>query len=104
MAGTRLHHLRGRGGPPLPPSAPMHDEKPEEKKVEPVEIVEEDNPLILSNGWYLSQVPKTKPQLAKAFKSLAYLTTIVGAEKDLYKNVTNGLSNLKKKKTRASKE
>lgn len=58
------------GGPSLPPSTPMHDEKPEEKKVEPVEIVEEDNPLILSNGWYLSQVPKTKPQLAKAFKEL----------------------------------
>lgn len=58
------------GGPSLPPSAPMHDEKPEEKKVEPVEIVEEDNPLILSNGWYLSQVPETKPQLAKAFKEL----------------------------------
>lgn len=58
------------GGPSLPPSTPMHDEKPEEKKVEPVEIVEEDNPLILSNGWYLSQVPETKPQLAKAFKEL----------------------------------
>ena len=58
------------GGFPLPPSAPTQDEKPEEKKVEPVEIVEEDNPLILSNGWYLSQVPETKPQLAKAFKEL----------------------------------
>lgn len=58
-----------RGGN-TPPPAPRQDEKPEEKKVEPVEIVEEDNPLILSNGWYLSQVPKTKPQLAKAFKEL----------------------------------
>lgn len=37
--------------------------------VEPVEIVETDNPLILSSGLYLTQI-ETKPKLAQAFREI----------------------------------
>lgn len=70
------------GGGETPPPAPLQDDKqdlqevlkeiePDENEpaIEPVKVVRTDNPIILENGLYLTQV-NTKPKLAQAFKEL----------------------------------
>ncbi len=68
------------GGGKTPPT-PAQDVKPTLQEVlrdiepggteviEPVEIIETDNPLILSSGLYLTQIT-TKPKLAQAFREI----------------------------------
>jgi hypothetical protein len=71
------------GGGNTPPLTPLQDEvkptlqevlqevepKEDESSVAPATIVDEFNPIILSNGLYLTQI-NTKPKLAQAFKEL----------------------------------
>ena len=70
-----------RAGAAKRPPPPAQDVKPTLQEVlrdiepdgteviEPVEIIETDNPLILSSGLYLTQIT-TKPKLAQAFREI----------------------------------